>query len=469
VSDPRHERVSLAGAGVALWRVPGAPYVSSTARAFALIERVRSISIAVPRDFDFPKFAVDFGCSAGLTSAEPPRKQMPGNEYLCSFHVPKTGGTTFAGHARASVRPEEFLVHGPFVRADRFLNNQPQIEELPDSERQRIRIVHGHGAGLALAADMRGRMPEFMMIVRDPYARFVSGFHHYNNERKDSGRDAISEEKYRRRGNYLARLLLKHFGQLAPSKGDIDIGNLMPILHSFKHILVTERLDRQLPELCTLYGLKSGTIKAQRINRSKYDLAIDREAFNRGNDVDLAIYSALAGAAGRSSTSIGNPFGYKPELMKDYLEEVWAKYTPASQLAAAYDELVEAGRKTFKLEAAFLKLTTGSTGHVADKDLLLERVSAALPQWIGGLSEKELSVAHFWSASMFMKERKLDAAEDYFRQALRLNPNHDNAHVQLAKLLYRRGRMREATMHFNRALAGYVRNVLSPRLQRNFG
>lgn len=394
---------------------------------------------------------------------------MPGNEYLCSFHIPKTGGTTFASHARVSLRPEEFVVHGPFVRAERFLNNQPQIEELPEGERQQIRIVHGHGAGLALAAVMRGRMPEFMLIVRDPYARFVSGFHHYNNERKDSGREAISEEKYRRRGNYFGRLLVKHFGQLAPLKGDIDIGNLMPILHSFKYILVTERLDRQLPELCRLYGLKSGAIKAQRINRSKYDLAIDREAFDRRNDVDLAIYSTLADAAGRPGNAIGNPFGYKPELIEDYLEEAWARSTPASQLAAAYDELVEAGRKTFKLEAAFLKLTLGSASHVADKDLLLERVGAALPEWKDGLSERELSVAHFWSGSMFLKERKLDAAEDYFRQALRLNPSNDKAHVQLAKLLYRRGRMREATMHLNQALARYVRNVLSPRLQRNFG
>jgi len=406
---------------------------------------------------------------AALLGLRPPshqEKPMPqGSEYLCSFHVPKTGGTTFAGHARASLRPEEFAVHGPFVRTDRFFNNQPQLEELPDNKKHQIRVVHGHGAGLALAGVMRGRMPEFMTILRDPYARFVSGFHHYNNERKESGREAISEEKYRRRGNYLARLLLKHFGPLAPSKDEVDIQNLMPILQSFKYMLLTEHLDQQLPEICARYGLKSGAIKAQRINKSKYELGVDREAFDRRNEVDQMIYSTLAEAAARPGAAIGNPFGYKPDALKSRLEDIWSRHTPESQLAAAYDELVEACRKTFKLQAAFLKLTSAGASHVTDKQLLLERVRAAVPGWLRGLSDRELSVAHFWSGCMFMQEGNLDAAEESFREALRLNPTNNNALMQFAKLLSRRGKIGQAARYFNQALGTYLRNALSPNLR----
>jgi tetratricopeptide (TPR) repeat protein len=395
---------------------------------------------------------------------------MQTNQYLCSFHVPKTGGTTFAGHARRLLTPDQFVFHGPFARVERFLNNQPQIEELSEEKRQDIQIVHGHGASLTLAEVMRGRLPEFMVILRDPYERFVSGFHHYNNERKNSAREVISEGEYfnKRNDNFFARLFKKHFGQLAPAKG-LSIDSLMPILQSFKYILLTEYLDQQLPQLCTLYGLRSHAIEARRINKSKYELAMGREAFDRQNEVDRTIYSTLAAVAGRPGAAIDNPFGYKPEFMQAYLEEAWSKQTSEFQIAAAYDDLVDACKKTLKLQAALLKLTSGTVNHVADKRLLLDRLNAATPGWLQELGEKELSVAHFWSGTMFLKEGDLSAAEKYYREAIRLNPNNDNALTHLAKLLHGSGNNREAATYLHRASALRPDRPLTQALRKLIG
>jgi len=82
-----------------------------------------------------------------------------------------------------------------------------------------------------------------------------------------------------------------------------------------------------------------------------------------------------------------------------------------------------------------------------------------------GLSDRELSVAHFWSGCMFMKEGNLDAAEESFREALRLNPTNNNALMELAKLLSRRGKIGQAARYFNQALGTYLRNALSPNLR----
>jgi tetratricopeptide (TPR) repeat protein len=396
---------------------------------------------------------------------------MQASHYLCSFHIPKTGGTTFAGHARRLLSPEEFVFHGPFARVDRFLNNQPQIEELPESETGKIKIVHGHGAGVGLAKTIRGRIPEFMVILRDPYARFVSGFHHFNNERTNSGRERIPEEKYfeKRSENFFARLLLKHFGELAPSTGKLSIDSLMPILQSYKYILLTEYLDLQLPEICKRYGLKSNAIEARRINKSKSDLAVDREDFDRRNDIDQTIYSTLAAAASHPGAPIDNPFGYRPDAVTDYLQKAWSSDEGESRLANAYDDLVEACRKTLKLQAAHLKLTSGTANHVADKEMLLDRVNAAMPDWLRGLGDKELSVAHFCSGSMFMKEGNLSAAEHYLQEAVRLNPENDNALAHLAKLLHKRGKKGAAASYLSRAFELRPERPITQALRKFIG
>jgi tetratricopeptide (TPR) repeat protein len=379
-------------------------------------------------------------------------KLMNGNPYLCSFHIPKTGGTTFASHARQSLGADEFVLHGPFARVDRFFNNQPQMEELSDSQKRHIRIVHGHGAGLALAEAMRGRAPEFMVIMREPFARFVSGFHHYNNERSSSGRELISEERYfeKRSQNFFARLLRKYFRQLAPPNGDLTIEGLMPVLQSFKYILVTEYLDQQLPQIFSHYGLKSTGIRAQRVNTSKSDLGVDPEAFDRLNAVDRLIYSTLVNAGGSGAT-LENPFGYSPDRVQAYLESAWSAYTCEAQLVAAYDGLVDACKKTLKLQAAFFKLNSGATSHVSDRQLLLERVTAALSGWLQDLDKKDLSVANFWSGTVLVKEGDRGAAEEHFREAIRLNPRNDSALAHLAKLLHKKGNKTEASMLLGRA------------------
>jgi hypothetical protein len=380
---------------------------------------------------------------------------MPSSSYLCSFHIPKTGGTTFASHARKSLGGAAFLLHGPFSRMDRFMQGLPQVEELTDREREEIRIVHGHGAGLSLAAKMTGRMPEFMVIMRDPYDRFVSGFNHFNSERAKSGLDLSSEEKYfhSRGGNYYAKTFEDQFSPLISSAPGLSLEKIMPVLQSIKYFILTEYLDQQLGEICRLYGLDTGAIEARRINKSKAAPTIDRELFYTRNEVDRQIFSAVESAATRSSYSIENPFGYKPERFQDYLREVWSKQSQQARLAEAYDELVVAAQKTLKLQAMYLKLTAGTATHVVEKSQLLERTQAAMPGWLASLGDAELSMASFWSGAMFIKEGDSANAEKYLRESIRLNPKNDNALAHLAKILYRSGMKDAAIELINRALA----------------
>jgi tetratricopeptide (TPR) repeat protein len=365
---------------------------------------------------------------------------MQDNSYLCSFHIPKVGGTTFASHAGASLDADAFILHGPFSRVERFMHNQPQLEELPDAKRNAIQIAHGHGAGLALAEAMVGRLPEFMVVVRDPYERFVSGFHYHRSERKNNGLLEFSEDEYfeRRGTNFYAKTLRRNFSALGPARGRISLQSLMPILRSVKYFILTERLNEQLAEISRRYGLRGGQIAAQRVNQRKSELAISREQFNERNAIDAEVYSVLASSAERSGGSIENPFGYDPAPLRRHLETVWSQRTSKERLSAGYDELVVAARKTFKLQALQLKLLSGSAEHVADKKLLLERADDALATWLPTLNPAERSAAEFWTGAMFMQDGRTGLAEDHFRKAVELNPRNDLALAHLAKVLEQR-------------------------------
>jgi tetratricopeptide (TPR) repeat protein len=381
---------------------------------------------------------------------------MEGSSYLCSFHIPKVGGTTFASHAQKSLGTDMFVLHGPFARVERFMRNQPQLEELPDEKRNAIRIVHGHGADLSLAETIVGRTPEFMIILRDPYARFVSGFHHYNREKRQNGLAAASEEKYfERRGvNYYAKTLRRNFAPLMlPIDNEFGIQALMPVLRSVKYFILTERLDSQLHEISVRYGLKTGKILPQRVNKEKSGLTIDAAAFKKRNAIDEELYSYLSGAAEQSGGSIENPFGYDPGPVKRHLESVWTQQTSNGKLLTAYDNLAAAASKTLKLQAVHLKLIHGSCDHVADKALLMGRISVALKDWIQNLDRQEAAAAHFWSGAMFAKERHFDAAEQYLRKAIELNPRNDNAMATLAKVLHAQGKRSEAKTFIERAIS----------------
>lgn len=380
---------------------------------------------------------------------------QPGNStYLCSFHIPKTGGTTFAYHAQKSMNAGAFLLHGPFSRADRLLGNIPQIEELSDGERGAIKIIHGHGANLRLAEAMTGRYPELMLILRNPYARFVSGYHHFNNERKDNALPIVTEEKYLqlRGGDFYAKLLLKHFEPLALAGHQLNMKNLLPILRSFKYFILTEHMDWQLKQISRIYGLNPGEIEARRINKTKANLTTETQAFDRWNEVDREIYLCLQDAAVRVGSTIENPFGYNPDILKSHLDNVWSKQTPDDRLSVAYDDLVDACKETLKLQAAFFKLSYGSTKHVYNPLLLREKINDHLNEWLAALPAEKVSVAHFWSGIMFMNEGDLKNAEDFFRESVRLNPKNDNSLARLAQILYRNGEKIEAVDYINRAM-----------------
>lgn len=88
-------------------------------------------------------------------------------------HIPKTAGTTFRRSYLTAALPssERWILGGGETNArdrERFL-------ALPARQRDRIRVVAGHGAD-----SMRGELPgaRFITVVRDPVERVISSYLH---------------------------------------------------------------------------------------------------------------------------------------------------------------------------------------------------------------------------------------------------------------------------------------------------
>jgi tetratricopeptide (TPR) repeat protein len=388
--------------------------------------------------------------------------------YLCSFHIPKVGGTTFASHARASLGDQAFLLHGPHARLQRFIHNQPQVEELSDADRAAIRVVHGHGADLSLAETMTGSTPELMIVLREPYARFVSGFHFTNDQRRNNALPALSLEEFfdDQGSNFYAKTLHQSFNGLIGKNDSLSIEALMPVLRSVKYFVLTERLDNQLPKICARYGIGAEDITPRRVNTRKTAVQLDTKSFYERNGVDQELYSILADVANRSDGLIQNPFGYDPGALKTYLQDAWPRRSVRSTLSNCYAQLVDAAKEALRLEALHLKLEHGSTTHVADRDLLLEHSTSAIRDWFGTLKRAEAAVAHTWSGTMFIRERNFGAAEKYLRKAIDLNPRNDQALAHLARLLLAKGSITEAADLVDQAASIRPERILTQKIRQ---
>jgi tetratricopeptide (TPR) repeat protein len=371
--------------------------------------------------------------------------------YLCSFHIPKTGGTTFAHHVQSSLAPDEFFLHGPFARAERFMRDQPQLEETSAAETDAIRVVHGHGAGLEVAASLQGRFPEYLVILRDPFQRFVSGFNHFNGERRNNAQEPVSAQDYleTRGTNFYSKLLFQYFRPLAgPGKGQ-TMERILPILQSFKYFVVTEHINDQVPVLCELLQLPPQSVETRRVNSNKVDALVDKGAFDAVNQLDNAIYRQLLARG----PSLANPFGYNPQVLRDYLQRAWQEASAGQRLRATYKDLVLSLEKSFKLHAAHEKLASQPNPHVKDVALLTQLVSDRVQQWLGGLDPAALSMAYFWTGVMYMNAQSDTSAEKYFRESIKLNPKNDNSLARLAQLLFARKVFPEAQELIGRAMA----------------
>ena len=279
--------------------------------------------------------------------------------FLAGFHVAKTAGSTVAEHARGHLGEAEFFYFDPFTRTRRFWADLPQYEELPEPEKDRIRVIFGHGVRFSLVA-LQSRLPEFFTTIRHPVPFLHSRYTHQRNGHArrftELSPDAFLKNE---RHNHFSWLLVKHFGELAEFGGEISYRNSVSILQNFKYVFATERIDAQSPTLWNALGIPS-TMERRRVASHKEHVPISDDEIVAMHDVDLQLYAEIAAMRPEDASRGGalNPFGYEPERYFGKVAEMRRAphHDRGAQIEAAYHELANQLFLDFDLEAAIERL-----------------------------------------------------------------------------------------------------------------
>ena len=95
------------------------------------------------------------------------------------LHLPKTGGTTFSEHIINNFKPEEILSTSEL----RYDSINPEIKK------DKIKFILGHASYYGIHKMFPGRVPRYIVFLREPAERFVSG---YNFEMRTKKGENIS-------------------------------------------------------------------------------------------------------------------------------------------------------------------------------------------------------------------------------------------------------------------------------------
>ena len=253
-------------------------------------------------------------------------------------HIPKTAGSALYFAYRLKNGANHHLHVGPFSRIDRFVNRQPQIEELEDFDS--LQLFLGHYVTSDHVALFRDRSPRLATTVRSPFA-LVKSHVNYREFMKAPHQAPTDPREYcgPKHANFMARFLIEHFSSLSPYGEELSERNIRMILSCFHYIAICGRPETLQPLLHSLdiegphprrnsrpHSLEMNFTEAEfrAVNPLDYFLF---EAVDRQMPVDGHAGEAIFGSAGRNQ-------------MRQFLAENSSRDNRRSMISSCYHTLV---------------------------------------------------------------------------------------------------------------------------------
>lgn len=303
---------------------------------------------------------------------------------LVGYHCAKTGGSTLSGHIRSSLGEEAIVSLGTASRVHRFFDGERLIEELTPGDFAAARLVYGHGVDeTTLHHVPPGREVDFVFITRDPVKHYKSRMVHATQSRQRFRTEV--DVQVRMEGSPVATNLCARFPTfIADDAGTLE-EKAISILHCFRFILSTDRLNDQMPDVMRWLGAPP-EIAARRVrNTATLSLAPELEARIAAEcAVDGRINDTVMSGSWDASSESLNAFGFDPRRRDQALSRLRdLRPRPEAIVEQGYAALVKALRAQGCLHAALAFLDAGKA-NVGSPQELRARVLRA----IGG---KEIS------------------------------------------------------------------------------
>ncbi|MCZ0814019.1 sulfotransferase family 2 domain-containing protein [Roseovarius sp. EGI FJ00037] len=233
-------------------------------------------------------------------------------------HLSKTGGTSLFRHMQRHLASEDDLVYlGPLGDAERERLNRPPLEDRPENERQRVRVLIGHRVKMSTLDLVPWREPRLIFVMRDPVKRLISKYN-YQMHRQGLSDDPVPFftwlENLKPHAWDSAFWLCRRFLEMeADALRDVaqrqQIANRL--LERFNLVTTTERMDEDMPHVFRQLGIPS-EMRRENVKGRDHKVALtpDEDVLERARQVlnpEIGFYNAWAerapywGPAGRPS------------------------------------------------------------------------------------------------------------------------------------------------------------------------
>jgi hypothetical protein len=182
------------------------------------------------------------------------------DEILWIFlHLPKSGGTTFKGHAFKHKKWDEvFIEFSNWGRSYRTKNNRPDFADRIRADRCKAEYLFGHGTYYGIHKLVPGKFPRYITFVRDPADRCASLY----NFRLSRGATCLNfedwyEQEYKARtSNPMTHFYAERLANRKMEHDDTLVLNLAKsILERCWYVGTTDNLNDDLKYLFGQMGL----------------------------------------------------------------------------------------------------------------------------------------------------------------------------------------------------------------------
>jgi hypothetical protein len=228
------------------------------------------------------------------------------------LHVPKAGGTSLNG-----IINQQYAKHSIF----RFdgINNYHQLEQLPLSQRENLKLIRGH-----FAFGLHQSLPcpsQYFTLLRDPVARFISHYQYARRSPNVPGHvqaKSLSLHDYtqchgEKVGNLQTRLLFGLSSTDASGKPDLLQVVQRNLDQHFAVVGLVERFDETLVLLQQTFGWRTPVYIKQNVTSQKQKDATTLDpntlqAIEQCNALDMELYRYAQSRFEQQIEAIGDAF-----------------------------------------------------------------------------------------------------------------------------------------------------------------